>query len=118
MAAAWSTRALFAIREGDYEEGAEKQKQAIALKPYQMEEYRAYIQMLSQGYTKSAEQGDARNMELCRKAMLEVRDMLKELEDRTTPLAYRIQDKPQFTLPKELEEYLEQLEGRKESSPE
>ena len=57
-------------------------------------------------------------MELCRKAMLEVRDMLKELEDRTTLLAYRIQDKPQFTLPKELEEYLEQLEGRKESSPE
>ena len=76
---------------------------------YDLEEYLDYFNMLYVGYQLYTENNDLNSAEVCRERMIEIPDMLQNVLDKTDPLAYRIQDKPELELPEEYEQILRSM---------
>ena len=109
---AHSAKARLAYAEGDFEAMIEYKRKAIALARYELEEYLDYFDMLYTGIRLYAEAGDENSALYCRKKLLEIPDMLKEVLEGTDALAFRIHDKPELELP---EEYKKAVESLKDS---
>ena len=109
---AHSAKARLAYAEGDFEAMIEYKRKAIALARYELEEYLDYFDMLYTGIRLYAEAGDENSALYCRKKLLEIPDMLKEVLEGTDALAFRIHDKPELELP---EEYKKAIESLKDS---
>ena len=109
---AHSAKARLAYAEGDFEAMIEYKRKAIALARYELEEYLDYFDMLYTGIWLYAEAGDENSALYCRKKLLEIPDMLKEVLEGTDALAFRIHDKPELELP---EEYKKAVESLKDS---
>ena len=71
-----------------------------------MEGYERCIIMLSQGVEAASVQGDAALARELLEDVAEVGELLRETEERTDPIAYRLTRKPDFTLQEEVEEYI------------
>lgn len=100
--AAYNIKAVVALSEGNYEEMLQNKRKAVEITRYNIAEYEDYVVLLSKAIANSP--GDEMQYieELDR-----VTEMLKKTEAQTHPLAYEIQDKPQFTLGEEYQEYIE-----------
>ena len=75
--------------------------QALACARYALPEYLDYFQLLRRAAEACERQGDAARAALCRQRMLEIPDLLDEVRAITSPLAWKIQDQPELTLPEE-----------------
>lgn len=99
VALAWDARALAAYARGDFGAMIEYKRQAIALSRYSPETYTDYFQRLQVGVTLYTQAGDNASAAVCHREILAIEDMVQQVLDTTDPLAWRIIDKPELTLP-------------------
>ena len=106
---AWSAKARAAFSRGDFEKVISYKKKAISLSKYALAEYEDYLDMLFVGIDLYAQSGDYGGYEVCRREALAVPVLLNEVKNSSDPLAYKINDKPELTLPDAYLEALEQI---------
>ena len=87
----------------------ESQRKAIALNPYEKQEYLFYLEMLEQGRMYGASTGNQKILGLCTDEMTVIPEKMEQILERTSFWGMQIQDRPDLTLPGEVQEYLEQL---------
>jgi len=110
VSVAYSAKARAAFARGDIAAMIDYKKKAIELNPYEMAEYEDYLYMLYAAASSYLKAGDSYSYNYCIDMMREVPEMLEKLKNRTSPLAYMINDKPVFTLS---DEYMRLLESIK-----
>lgn len=105
---AWSAKARTAYTKGDFTNVMTASRRAIALAPYSNSVYLDYFDMLQTGIHLYAENGDTAGADYCRRELLAIPDMITAALERTTPLAWRITEKPELALPAEYQSALTQ----------
>lgn len=103
---AYSAKANAAYAEGDFAAVIENKEKAIELASYSLEEYTNYFDMLRVGIDLYEQVNDPYSAQYCREHLIAISDMLEEAESRTDPLAQKLDDKPELTLP---DEYMQEL---------
>ena len=103
---AYSAKANAAYAEGDFAAVIENKEKAIELAKYSLEEYTNYFDMLRVGIDLYEQINDPYSAQYCREHLLAIPDMLEQVESRTDPLAQKLDDKPELTLP---DEYMQEL---------
>lgn len=99
-------------KRGNLEAYIKQKLHAIKLEPYAYDRYLEYMNILLSSCDMYIQEGETESAQICLKRMASVYDMLDALKERTSALAYRIQDKPQFVLPMEYQKMMNQLEMR------
>jgi hypothetical protein len=107
---AHSAKANAALERGDVLAMIDEKEKAISCARYSIAEYTDYFDKLYAVYQVYMKSGDAASAEFCRQKLLAIPDMLSALEKETDKLAWKITDKPQFSLPEAETEVLRQLE--------
>lgn len=110
IAEAYEVKAAAAWKNKDYTAMAALSEKALDNEPYQLEAYEGYLQMLSAAITEASGQENWESVRLLAGKALEIPQRLNAVISRTDPIAYRIDDKPELTLPPEYQAYLEKLE--------
>ena len=106
---AYSAKALEYYAQGDIEKTIEYKLRAIECNRYFIDEYADYGVMLVNTAAYYSEAGDYGSASYCTDRLMELDGMLTELEESTDPIAYKLQDKPDFELPKELESAIDEI---------
>lgn len=96
---AYSAKALEAFAQGDGAQVITNKRQAIALARYDLSEYENYLDLLFILYPCYLQAGMSDSAEICRQEIISVPEMLAQVESNTDPLAWKIADRPQLTLP-------------------
>lgn len=109
---AYSAKANAAYAEGDFAAVIENKEKAIELAKYSLEEYTNYFDMLRVGIALYEQNDDAYSAQYCREHLLAIPDMLDDVMSRTNPLAQKLDDKPELTLP---DEYMQELALQKQA---
>ena len=95
---AYSAKARAEFSRGDVLKMTEYKKKAIELSKYTVEEYKDYCYMLETAAGLYENGGDDASAQYCLYCIEEAKRMLADLKDTTSPLAFMINDKPQFTI--------------------
>ncbi|MDE6760053.1 MAG: O-antigen ligase family protein [Lachnospiraceae bacterium] len=98
---AWSAKARAAYAKGNFAEVIEAKQRAIACNPYSIEEYIDYADMLRIGIQLYNQTGDTKSADICMKELRDIQKRLNEVKEKTSKLAWKIQDKPQLDMPEE-----------------
>ena len=98
---AHSAKARAAYAQGDFAVVIREKERAIGLARYQLSEYLDYMDMLAVGEQLYSQSGDEQSAAYCRQRIAAIPDMLAAVEADTSPLAWRIDEKPELTLPAE-----------------
>lgn len=106
---AYSAKARVAFSKGDFTKVISYKERAIELSKYALDEYIDYYNMLVVGYQMYIQSGDIESAEYCRQRILSIPDMLSQVLDGTSPLAWEITDKPELTLPDEVLKSIESI---------
>ncbi len=109
VAAAWGELALQAQAAGDYEEMCRCKRLQLECAPYDTALYDEYCRMLALSYGAAAIREDTAAMALCRSEMLGIPALLHAVEEKTDPLAYKIDDRPSFELSETSAAYIEKM---------
>lgn len=104
-----NAKARVSYSNGDFGNMITYKELSLEYYRYDLEEYLDYFNMLYVGYQLYTENNDLGSAEVCRERMSEIPNMFKEVLDKTDPLAYRIQDKPELELPEEYEQILRSM---------
>lgn len=107
---AYNIKAINALEEEKWEDMLKYQKQAILLNQYEIKEYEQYVLLISQALDKTIKQNKQEQTSELIKALLEVKQLLEDVKQKTNPLAYEIKDKPNFELSDEIKDYLLKVE--------
>ena len=110
IALVWDCKALVSATQGDFETMVQYKRQALDCAPYVLTECLDYFQLLRRAMETCQKQGDAPRAALYAKRLLEIPDLLDSVKARTSPLAWKIQDKPELDLPEEYAAYLNSLQ--------
>lgn len=108
-AAAYDMLALVAQEEKEYMDMIHYKKEAVKRQKYRTEEYEDYVVMLRKAIS-YYEEKDSKNYQTCVEELLQVEDILEDVEKTTSPLAYRIYDKPELELSEKSLKYIEQFQ--------
>ena len=103
---AYSAKAKASYANGDFGHVIEYKKKALQCAKYELDEYLDYFDMLYVGIRLYAEHNDAYSADVCRKTLFEIPEMLAEVTEQSSPLAWRINDQPNLVLP---DEYMRKL---------
>ncbi len=95
---AYSAKAKVAFSRGDFATLIENKLKAIELARYSIEEYKDFDYMLTIGTDLYRKAGDRESAAYCMELRNNIPDMLESLREKTSPLAYKIDDKPVFEL--------------------
>lgn len=109
IALAWDAKARVAYTNGDFGSVITYKRQAISQARYSLEEYTDYFELLKIGVELYQKAGDNDSAETCLREIFSIQAMLEELTDNTDPLAYRIKDKPELTMPEEYGRFLAEM---------
>ncbi len=109
VADAYGIKAAAAFSGGDILAMADAKQQQIDNAPYRIETYDEYCYMLAVAFDLYRQQDDPAGMKFCRSRLLAVPEMLTALEQKTDPLALRIDDKPSFALSEASASYINQV---------
>ena len=93
--------AAHAYSNGDVEAYIREKSIALSMYPYNYAGYIDYMNTLAQAATVYLQSGDRESAGVCVKRMRSVYDILNRVEQKTSALAWKIQDIPQVTLPGE-----------------
>ena len=102
-------KALACYEKGDFGGVIENQRLALENAPYALDYYEDYIQMLAMGVQLYTRAGSESSAEICRRELRSVPQMLRQVQERTSALGWKIDDKPELTLPAEYQELVEQF---------
>lgn len=108
VALAYDAKANVAYAKGDGQSVIRYKQKAISLAPYTMAEYEDYGEKLFQLMTLYQQAGMADSAQTCRQCLLEIPTLLEQVEENTSPLAWKIADKPDLEPSPALQEYLMQ----------
>lgn len=108
---AYKAKANYAYYTENWEQMIENQKKVISLDKYNIENYEEYIFMISNGLDKTIKQNQTEKTKYLTKEALEVRNLLENVKKATSPLAYKIIDKPELELNDATKKYLNVLEN-------
>ena len=106
---AYYQQALACYAQGDFGGVIENQRLVLENAPYALDYYKDYIQMLTVGVQLYTQAGSGNSAEICRRELRSVPQMLQQTQERTSALGWRIDDKPELTLPAEYQELVEQF---------
>ena len=99
-----------AYSEGNMENYIRYKQQALTMNPYRYEGYLEYMNTLLSACSKYLDAGEKDSAKICMKRMKAVDSMLEKTAEKTSPLAYKIKDKPSLTLPMEYNKLMNELE--------
>ena len=106
VALAYDSKANVAYAQGDGEHVIQYKQKAISLAPYTMAEYEDYGEKLYQLMTRYQESGMTESAQTCRQCLSDIPNLLHQVEQKTSPLAWKIADKPNLEPSETLLEYL------------
>lgn len=98
-ALAWDAKARCCFARGDIETMIVAKRRAMRCAPYVQEEYTDYFEMLVRAEKLYREAGDKTGAAVCRQEIMSIETRIRDVLDGTDPLAWRIDDKPELTLP-------------------
>ena len=107
---AYTAKARAAYAAGDFSSMITYKQEAIRLSKYSLEEYLDYFDMLYIGVYLYESNGDSYSADYCAMALLDIPEMLREVEESTDSIGWKIYDKPDLTLPVEYQEKLNTLD--------
>lgn len=113
VALAYSAKAKAAYSRGDFKNVIEYKEQAIKYAPYQISEYNEYCYMLIVGIQLYNKNGDSYSAEYCKNRLLNILQLLEAVKEKTDPLAYKIKDKPELELSKDITDLIAGIGGAK-----
>lgn len=105
--AACDMLALISLERGDYEDMIAYKERALHLQPYRTEEYEDYVADLRIAI-ESCEPG-TKEYHAYVDRLLETPELLENVKEHTAKLAYRIADKPDFSLSEDAMDYIERF---------
>lgn len=108
--AAYSVIAKGYYADGDIEKYIFYQMKAMRLAPYQTDAYVDYVNSLANACTQYLNNGDKESAKVCLDRIKEVPEILNEVKEKTSDLAWKIKDKPNLTLPEEYESLVQSME--------
>lgn len=108
----YSAKARAAYARGDFGNMIDHKLRAISLARYSLPEYLDYIDMLAVGVRLYKESGDDASADYCVRQAQEVPGMLAEVEENSSSLAWKIDEKPELSLPDEYLQKIGELSGR------
>ena len=111
VAETYRVRAGYAYSTGDIAGFIENGYAALSLDPYDTEAFADYGEKLLAVIRRGRETGDMQLVRRCEQALGDMRVLMEATKDKTSALAWRIDDKPDFSLPKELTEYMQNIQG-------
>ena len=111
ISVAYSARARAAFSQGDIKGFIEDKLRAIELAPYQYDEYTDYLEILAYCENLYLQNGSMEDAKACAEKAAEIPVMLDELRERTSSLAWKIDDRPRVTLSRENLELIEEMEA-------
>lgn len=106
---AYSAKARAAYADGDFGSMIEYKQRAIMLSKYSLEEYLDYFDMLYIGVQLYRENGDTASADYCIDRLREIPEMLEDVSESSSGLAWMIDDRPELSLPAEYQAVLEGL---------
>ena len=112
LAIAYDAKANEAYKKGDFKSVIEYKKKAIECAPYAIDEYIDYCEKLLVGISLYSQVNDFVSADACKKELFEIQEVLKDVEEKTNEIAWKIQNKPELKLPAS---YVKQIEGYKNS---
>ena len=95
---AYDAKALAAYAKGDVEGFAKNKENVLRIARYDISHYRDYAYLLLQMENFAQEQGDEMTAKYCRKKYAEITKLLKNVEEETSTLAWKLRDQPILTL--------------------
>ena len=95
---ACDAKANVAYTRGDAQEMVVWKRRAIALARYNRKEYEDYLERLVTFIRLYQEAGMQQSAAFCRERVLEIPEMLREVEENSSPLAWMIYEKPELEL--------------------
>ena len=107
---AYSAKARTAYSQGDFGSMILYKEKAIALSRYSLIEYLDYASMLHTGYQLYMQNYDTASAEICRTHLLKIPQMLADVEKKTSTIAWKLDDKPELTLPPAYQQAIQQLQ--------
>lgn len=111
---AYSALANYEFSQGNIEKFIEYKNQAIALAPYSYEEYEDFAIKLIEAMGKYNSIGDLQSADFCYTVLINLRDNLGNLKNKTSSLALKIDDKPVFEFSNEINDYINQIKEVKQ----
>ena len=108
---AYSAKAKVAFARGEINRMIPLKQEAIARARYSIAEYCDYFDQVYQAYQWYASKGSTDSARICLNYLMQIPTMLQDLELVTSQLAWRLDEKPQLTLPEEYRILLAQLAG-------
>lgn len=111
ISVAYSAKARTAFSEGDIKGFIEDKLRAIELAPYQYDEYIDYLEILAYCENLYLQNGSPEDAKACAEKAAEIPDMLDRLREKTSSLAWEIDDRPEVTLSRENLELIEEMEA-------
>lgn len=106
---AYSAKANRALENGDIKSFTEYKEKAILCSPYSLSEYEDYIGKLLYAVEIYTKAGDLASADYCNSRILYAASILEQTEEKTSPVAWKIQDIPDFSLPDEYVKYIEHI---------
>ncbi len=89
--------------------------EAVKNNPYDIYEYADYVSLLSRAVEYYHNHNDDEQTEYYIERILEIPGRLEEMKARTSGLGWKIKERPELELPDEIEEYILELQRRRES---
>ena len=109
IALAYNAKAAVAEYEGNYKSMMMYKDKALENNPYDITLYEEYIRMLSDAAIAVSQAGDAETFKAIAEKAVSLPEVLKQVEAKTDPLSYKINDVPELTLPDNYLQYIEVL---------
>lgn len=104
-----SAKANAAYASGDIMTVVREKKAAISCSRYDLEEYCDYFQKVYEYLSWYQQQGDQDSARVCASLLREIPEMLELVREETTPMAWKLEAKPQLELPPEYRQLLADL---------
>jgi len=108
---AYDAKALAAAMDGNFEDMVKFKMKTLKIAKYSINEYEDYIKLLKRAITYYEKTKDEVSREKYVDYVKEVPSILKNLEEKTDELAYKVKDKPEFQLSQESKNYIILLGG-------
>lgn len=106
VSSAWDAKALCYYSSGDFGSFITAKEKAITENPYALDRYEDYYLRLAMGVELYSQAGDSSSAEYCLERIHGISNMLSELREKTSSLAYKTIDAPDFTLSDDYYSYL------------
>ena len=106
---AYDAKALVSATRGDYAAMIWNKDRAIGIARYTAYEYEDYYHLLRRALEDCEQRGDEEQAARCREKLRALPQIMREVQESSSSLAWKIDDRPDLTLPEEALDYIDRL---------